>query len=381
MAKIIVLGAGKIGRTIAHFLAESEWGGYEVALCDADPSALKHAPSPIIKTYAMEVGDVAALAKLIRGANSVVSALPFRFNPAVAEACLAVGANYFDLTEDVATTRKVKELAAQARAGQVFMPQCGLAPGFISVVAGHLAAKFEKLETLHMRVGALPLFPSNMLKYNLSWSTDGLINEYCNPCEAIVEGEGKEVLPLEGYERFHMDGLEYEAFNTSGGLGTLCDTLKGKVRELNYKTIRYVGHRDLARFLVDELRLRDDRAMLRTLLERGIPATRQDAVLIFCSATGWRNGRLEQISDARKVHHGIFGDHEWSAIQLTTAAGLCAMLDLHNLGHFTGRTGLIRQEEVGLDEFLGNRFGRIYDILGKSPVKAEGSTIMPAVRK
>ena len=95
-----------------------------------------------------------------------------------------------------------------------------------------------------MRVGALPQFPTNALTYNLTWSTDGLINEYCNPCEAIHDGERMHVLPLEGIEHFSLDGVRYEAFNTSGGLGTLCDTLDGRVRELNYKTIRYQGHRD-----------------------------------------------------------------------------------------------------------------------------------------
>ena len=79
-----------------------------------------------------------------------------------------------------------------------------------------------------MRVGALPQFPTNALNYNLTWSTDGLINEYCNPCEAIHEGKLIEVLPLEGIEQFSLDGITYEAFNTSGGLGTLCETLPAR---------------------------------------------------------------------------------------------------------------------------------------------------------
>ncbi len=93
------------------------------------------------------------------------------------------------------------------------MPQCGLAPGFISIVASHLLKWFEKLDTVRMRVGALPQFPTNALTYNLTWSTDGLINEYCNPCEAIYDGRRIEVLPLEGLEQFSLDGVPYEAFN------------------------------------------------------------------------------------------------------------------------------------------------------------------------
>ncbi len=77
-----------------------------------------------------------------------------------------------------------------------------------------------------MRVGALPKFPSNALNYNLTWSTEGLINEYCEPCEAIVNGERREVPPMEELEEFSLDGVTYEAFNTSGGLGSLCETLE-----------------------------------------------------------------------------------------------------------------------------------------------------------
>src|SRR5207249_4998570 len=145
---------------------------------------------------------------------------------------------------------------------QIFMPQCGLAPGFVSIAANHLARKFDKLDEVRMRVGALPQFPTNEMKYNLTWSTDGLINEYGNPCEAIYQGRFIQTLPLEGLEHFSLDGVDYEAFNTSGGVGTLCETLRGKVRTLDYKTIRYRGHRELMAFLMNELRLNDRRAML-----------------------------------------------------------------------------------------------------------------------
>src|SRR5213079_3198697 len=135
---------------------------------------------------------------------------------------------YFDLTEDVATSDAVAEIAECAAEGQIFMPQCGLAPGFISIVANDLVDWFERIETVKMRVGALPQFPTGELKYNLTWSTDGLINEYCNPCEAIIDGDLRESLALEEIEAFSLDGVAYEAFNTSGGLGTLCETLSGR---------------------------------------------------------------------------------------------------------------------------------------------------------
>ena len=240
------------------------------------------------------------------------------------------------------------------------MPQCGLAPGFISIVANHLAGQFDRLETVRMRVGALPQFPSNALKYNLTWSTDGLINEYCNPCEAIHDGKLIDVLPLEGLEHFSMDGSRYEAFNTSGGLGTLCESLDGKVRELNYKTIRYVGHRDLAALLVNELRLSERREILKDILEQSIPVTYQDVVVVFTTVSGDRNGHLSQLTDARKIYHQDINGEHWSAIQITTAAGICTAVDLFVTGKLP-KSGFVRQEDVVFDDFITNRFGRYYD--------------------
>ena len=187
----------------------------------------------------------------------------------------------------------------------------------------------------------------------------GVINEYCNPCEAIQEGRRVEVLPLEGLEHFSLDGVRYEAFNTSGGLGSLCETLDGQVRELNYKTIRYQGHRDLMFFLVNELRMSERRDMFRDLLESSIPITFQDVVVTFCSVVGKRKGNLVQINDARKVYAGEIDGERWSAIQITTAGGICAAVDLHKTGQLP-RRGFVRQEDVDFDAFLANRFGQYY---------------------
>jgi saccharopine dehydrogenase-like NADP-dependent oxidoreductase len=257
----------------------------------------------------------------------------------------------------VESTRAVKRLAVDAQTA--FTPQCGLAPGFISIVAADLARRFESVRSVAMRVGALPLYPSNALKYNLTWSTDGLINEYCNPCEAIHEGKLIEVLPLEELEAFSLDGIEYEAFNTSGGLGTLCETMAGKVETLNYKTVRYPGHRDIAKLLVQDLRLAHRRDILKDVLETAIPITTQDVVLVFVTVSGMREGRLTQETYARKVYSREIDGRLMSAIQITTAAGICAMLDLMLQGRLPDR-GFVRQEQAPLDEFLANRFGRLY---------------------
>jgi saccharopine dehydrogenase-like NADP-dependent oxidoreductase len=167
------------------------------------------------------------------------------------------------------------------------------------------------------------------------------------------------VLPLEGLEQFSLDGVHYEAFNTSGGLGTLAETLAGKVRELNYKTVRYLGHRDHMILLVNELRLSERRQLLKDILERAVPITLQDVVVTFCTVTGYRNGDLVQRSDARKIYHTQIAGEDWSAIQITTASGLCAVLDLH-VQSGLAKQGFVRQEDVDLDQFLQNRFGRHY---------------------
>jgi saccharopine dehydrogenase-like NADP-dependent oxidoreductase len=360
MHRVLLLGAGKIGRMIARLLVDS--GDYAVTVGDVSPDACELIAERVrgVKVLPVDVASQAEIAKAAAGSDSVISALSYSLNPNVAEAALAAGASYFDLTEDVATTRVVRRIAERASEGQIFMPQCGLAPGFISIVAQHLTGRFEKLDAVRMRVGALPLFPTGELKYNLTWSTDGLINEYCNPCEAIHDGRRVELLPLEGYEQFLLDGVRYEAFNTSGGLGTLCDTLDGRVRELNYKTIRYVGHCTHVRLLVNELRLSESRKVLKDILEGAVPVTFQDVVVTFCTVVGRRNGQLVQITDGRKVYHHDIGGQHWSAIQITTAAGVCAALDLFVTGKLP-RRGFVRQEQVDLDAFLANRFGRHYD--------------------
>ena len=136
-----------------------------------------------------------------------------------------------------------------------------------------------------MRVGALPTNISNALQYSLTWSTDGLINEYGNPCDAIENGKAVRLLPLEGLEEIKIDGLTYEAFNTSGGIGSLADTYHGKVKHFSYKTIRYPGHCEKIKFLMNDLKLNDDRDTLKRIFEHAIPKTFQDVVLVYVSVT------------------------------------------------------------------------------------------------
>ena len=363
MKDILVIGAGKIGSVVADLLVDTPpENGYRVTLADRSAALLADIErdprkSPRLQTLTLDVTDEHALRAALRGRFAVLSAAPYHLTLRVAQAAKAERVHYLDLTEDVASTREIRALADGAETA--FIPQCGLAPGFISIVAADLARRFDTLDSVRMRVGALPAYPSNALNYNLTWSTEGVINEYCEPCEAIVDGQKRTVPALEEREEFSLDGVLYEAFNTSGGLGTLCETLAGKVRTLNYRTIRYPGHAAIMKALLHDLRLKDRRDVLKDILEQAVPATMQDVVIVFVTVAGQRDGRLLQDTYARKIYSHTLAGKMRSAIQITTASSLCAMLDLLAQGRLP-HVGFVRQEDVPLAAFLGNRFGRVY---------------------
>lgn len=365
MRDILLIGAGKIGETIADML--STCGDYRVTVADraaAQLSRLKVGRN--LQTLVLDVDDGTALAKALTGRYAVLSAAPYSVTGRIASQARQAGVHYLDLTEDVASTRLVKKLAKDATTA--FVPQCGLAPGFISIVARDLATGFDRLDSVRMRVGALPQYPSNALNYNLTWSTDGVINEYSEPCEAIVDGTLCQVSPLEELEEFSLDGIRYEAFNTSGGLGTLCETLAGNIRQLNYKTVRYPGHRDIMKALLQDLRLSERRPLLKDILENALPVTRQDVVLVFVTVAGYRDGQYLQETYANKIYGADINGIARSAIQITTASGICTMLDLLADGVLPQR-GFVRQEQVSLSAFLANRFGRVYAGHNLAPTK------------
>ncbi|MEA3122400.1 MAG: hypothetical protein QOH33_1978 [Paraburkholderia sp.] len=354
--KIAVFGAGLIGHTIAHMLRET--GDYEVVAFDRDSQALDKLAKQGIPIERVDSADSSATKAALEGFDALVNALPYYLAVNVAAAAKAAGVHYFDLTEDVRATHAIRSLADGA--SRVFMPQCGLAPGFIGIAAHELTHCFSHVREVKMRVGALPEFPTNALKYNLTWSVDGLINEYSQPCEAIRDSHIQWLQQLEGLEHFSLDGIEYEAFNTSGGPGTLCETLSGHVESLDYKSVRYPGHRDLMHFLLEDLRLGSERDTLKSILRRAVPSTAQDVVLVFVTVTGMRDGQLVQDVFSRKIFAKTVCGMPMSAIQITTAGAMCAVLDLFREGRLP-QSGFVRQEQVSLRDFLANRFGQLYE--------------------
>ncbi|WP_455218649.1 saccharopine dehydrogenase family protein, partial [Kaarinaea lacus] len=313
-----------------------------------------------VKTSKIDAQNSADLDKLFaqHTFDAVISSLPYYCNPLVSDMAAKYGVHYFDLTEDVTVTEHVRQIS-QGRSS-VFMPQCGLAPGFISIVANSLIQRFEKLDTVKMRVGALPVNQNNALKYSLTWSTDGLINEYGNTCYGIENGEMTSLLPLEGFETITLDGIHYEAFNTSGGLGTLADTYANKVNTMNYKTLRYPGHCKIIKLLMNDLKLNHDRATLKRVLENAIPKTLQDVVLIYVAVTGFKDEDLFEENYVKKIYPQTIAGKLWSSIQVTTAAGICGVMDIvmSNPGKYQS---FVTQESIAFDEFIANRFGQYYE--------------------
>ena len=357
MNELVILGAGKIGRMVCHFM--SNCGSYKVRIGDASQAAIDHIKQEFdgVDGQVVDFADGGSVDAILKGAWAVISCAPFHCNPLIAARAKAHGVHYFDLTEDVEVTAQVKQLAEGS--ATLFAPQCGLAPGFITVTANHLMQSMTEVTDLRLRVGALPRFPSNRLKYNLTWSTAGLINEYCNPCESVENGELTSVPPMEQLEHITIDGVEYEAFNTSGGLGTLAITLKDKVNNVNYKTMRYPGHCELMKFLLHDLQMQDDQEGLGKIFEKALPATFQDQIVIFVSATGQYRGRLAERTYAKTIYHQEIDGRNWSGIQITTAAGVCAIVDMLQAGQLPD-SGFLKMEDVDYEQFLANRFGKYY---------------------
>ncbi|MCU7846095.1 MAG: saccharopine dehydrogenase NADP-binding domain-containing protein [Candidatus Thiodiazotropha sp. (ex Monitilora ramsayi)] len=361
MHRVLILGSGKIGLPTAALLGGC--GDYEIHLGDLQPETLKQEVEQVacgnIRATRLDALEQGAVAGYISEHNiqALISALPFHCSVPLARVARSTGVHYFDLTEDIEASIQIQIISAGARSA--FVPHCGLAPGFISIATAALMDHFERVDTVKMRVGALPLHPNNALGYSLTWSTDGLINEYGNPCYGIEDGSKVTLRPLEGLETITLDGDEYEAFNTSGGLGTLVDSSLGRVQEMNYKTMRYPGHCEKIRLLMNDLKLNDDRNTLKRILENAIPETLQDVVLIYVSVTGRRLDALFEETYVQKVYPRTLEGRRLSAIQVATAAGLCSLVDLVFQQEERYR-GFVTQESFELVKVLDNRFGRCY---------------------
>lgn len=353
---IAVLGLGKVGTLVATLLHET---GFKVIAVDS--AKRKSLPFEVVEG---DVADITFLNKTFKKFDAVVSCLPYHLNKKVVKAAFDAGIHYFDLTEDVSTSDYIQELSLKSKA--VMAPQCGLAPGFIAIVGASLASGFNKIRSIELRVGALPQHPKGHLGYAFNWSPEGVVNEYLNDCEVIRGGECKIVPAMQELEKIVINGIALEAFTTSGGLGTMCETFAGKVKELNYKTMRYPGHMKLMRFYFHDLLMRDNRDLAGQILVNAKPPVNDDVVYVHAAVEGWKKisgkGKAEMFREefVKAYYPKKIAGKTWRAISWTTACSICAVIEMVASGKLPSK-GFIKQEDIKLDDFLKTKNGGYYE--------------------
>jgi saccharopine dehydrogenase-like NADP-dependent oxidoreductase len=357
--EVRVIGLGKVGELVAVLLADS---GFTVTAFDArNRSDLPFA------CKALDVRDGAALRAALAGADAVVSCMPYNLNLGVAEAAHEGGVHYFDLTEDVPTTNRVLELAAQ-KPRAVYAPQCGLAPGLIGIIGSWLTKQFEEIKSIELKVGALPRHPAGLLGYAFNWSAEGVVNEYLNDCEVLRSGHRQMVPAMTEVERVVIGGIELEASLTSGGLGTMCETFEGRVQRLDYKTMRYPGHFELMRFFFDELGLRQRRELAGEILVDAKPPVDDDVVYLHAAVEGRSDsssgGQPYRKQYVRAYQPLEINGRSWRAISWTTAASAAAVVELVAAGRLA-QSGFIKQEDISFADLLSTKNGALFGDLGK----------------
>ena len=349
---MLVLGAGIVGSAATWDLRRR---GFDVVVADSDASTAERTAHAFGALGAqLDVADAKELMAMLEGVDLVINAVPYRYGFGVASAAVATNTHYLDFGGNPTVVAAQKRLHDDAvEAGVMLVPDCGLAPGLANVLAEDLisSADPDSIESVQMRVGALPQEPINALGYQLAFSSAGLINEYAEPCEVIEDGSYKTVEPLTRFEDVawaHWGPLE--AFSTAGGTSTMCVNHEGRVRSLEYKTLRYPGHGKAFRGML-ELGLFDEashhvagvqiapRALLLDALDRSLPRGEPDLVLVRV----WReqNGATTtyQIEDRA---HGAF-----SALARTTAFPATALADLIVTGRVC-RPGVYTMNEAVL---------------------------------
>ncbi len=350
LQSISVLGLGKVGALAARLL---DRGGFEVT--GFDSRALGETLPFAVRTVDLET-DEGVLAAT-RGFDAVLSCLPYRINKRIAAAAHDRGMHYFDLTEDVPTTRAIRDLSKTSRG--LMAPQCGLAPGFVGIVAAAQVAAFEECRSLRLRVGALPQNPTGLMGYAFNWSPEGVVNEYLNDCEVIEDGVRKMVSSMEWLETLYVEGVMLEAFTTSGGLGTICETFHGKVANIDYKTMRYPGHMRLMNFFFHELLMRERRGLAGEILTNAKPPVNDDVVYVHVSSEGMLDARLQRREFVRAYRPIELAGGMQTAIAWTTSASAVAIVELVR-DRVLPQQGFLKQEEVPLTSFLATSTGRLF---------------------
>ena len=207
--------------------------------------------------------------------------------------------------------------------------------------------------------GLFPQHPTGRLAYAFNWSPEGVVNEYLNDCEVIEDGERKWVSPMEWLETIHVDGPRLEAFTTSGGLGTMCETYRRRVDNLDYKTMRYPGHMDLMNFFFHELLMRERRDEAGRILTNAKPPVQDDIVYVHVASEGEIDGRLQRVEYVRAFRPRDVGGVEATAIAWTTAGSVVAVIEMVRQG-LLGLRGFVKQEEIPFGLFTSTSIGALF---------------------
>ena len=352
-----IVGAGRIGTAIYELLVSSNTS-YKISIADeAEKNFPDFVKLPVTKpTYESDgTGKSVQFKEFVKDKTLIINALPYTQNIALYQYCYDFDVPYFDLSEDEALDNYIQ----QFQSIPFTMPHCGLAPGMSTVIANDLISGFDELQEVKIRVGALSQNATNKLRYHSSWSGDGLVNEYLGDCQVVQKGQFGTVPALSGYETITIDGREFEAFHTSGGIGTFAETLSGIYPYVtaNYKTLRRIGHHDYVDFLFNDLSI--PQAELTSIFKKHIPTTRKDTVILYASVGG--NIQNECVE---KTYYKVFrperinGRH-MTAIEYTTAVGLLSMVELYLNGKLPS-DGYVRQESVKLKDVFTTTFGNFY---------------------
>jgi len=328
--KMLVLGAGRMGLGAVHDLALQP-DVTAVTVADADATRARFIADRVkggkVRPVHLDVTDHAAVIGLMRGHAAAISCVNYWLNEQLARAAIEAGANFCDLGGNNDVVAAELELDKEARAAGVnVIPDCGLAPGMVAVLVAHAVARVEELESIHIRVGGLPQKPKPPLDYQLVFSVEGLINEYVEPARIIRDGKIGTVESMTEIEtlEFPQPFGKMEAFQTSGGTSTLPETFFGRVKDLEYKTIRYPGHCAKFKAMIDLGLCSSDpiqvdgkpvvpRRVFGDLLVRNLPHDEPDVVLVRVEVSGGKKRLRYDIIDRHDAATGL------SAMMRTTA--------------------------------------------------------------
>ncbi len=306
--RILVLGAGRMGRGAAFDLIFNSPDVETVTVADydfakAEKLATQINSSKLVAKH-IDVSNFSDTVRLMRGHDAAISCVNYWHNLKLSRAAIKAKANFCDLGGNNTIVDKQLALNAEAKKADVnIIPDCGLAPGMVSILAMHGANRFDEISEIHIRVGGLPQTPRPPIGYQLVFSVEGLINEYIEKARVIRGGRIAEVESMTELETLSFDGFPaLEAFQTSGGTSTLPDTFLGKIQELDYKTIRYAGHCKRFKTMIDlglcssqEIEIDSakikPRRVLAGILQKNLPADKPDYVLIRLEFAGTKDGK------------------------------------------------------------------------------------------